>query len=726
MDTWLKKLMRNRFLKWFVKVGIYVTTFVIILSIVGMIEIPEQESYFDSTEFRELFVKKAGYVRDWIVRYDEEKIFSEVTQEQIDRFIENSGKEMTEQEAVEGILADRRNYYSTIQNELVLTNKNLDYFAIDVTTGRYLTNMEGSSTEEMMRELTNRSNYLIGNGYYILNLKYGSPHQISYYSDQYAMDMNYYAGEVFEGQSNYRIYMALKEKLIPGDDFYVGYHYAISYEKQKSNFYNMCVSAVILDIVLLIYWVLVTEYGEETSEDKERKGKYSQFDKLPIEVQLAIAGLGVMLYLFSIGFMIGTPSPVMNVSLQGIRYKTLGIILFFVLSMIPTLLELAVISSWVRHIKSRTFLEQMWGYRLARDLYTTAGSKTKTTLIIILVIMINSLVDYLIFSLGVRLYFRYYFRHEIVAWIFIIGWNLLGGVFLIKLLVDYRKIFKVAKAITEGELDRKVELGPTLPMFDEMAQTVNSMGDGLEKAVGESIKSERLKTELITNVSHDLKTPLTSIISYIDLLKGENIENKMAKEYINVLDERSHRLKQLVEDLVEASKAVTGNLKADIQILRFDELIGQALGEYQDRLELAGLMVVTDKMEEVYAYGDGRHMWRVIENLLSNVCKYAMPHTRVYIEVYSKDHYGYCTIKNISKEALNIDPNELTERFVRGDASRTTEGSGLGLAIAQSLLILQQGMLEITIDGDLFKVTVKVPKAEMDELLLQKTPVEEM
>lgn len=722
MDTWLKKLMRNRFLKWFVKVGIYVTTFVIILSIVGMIEIPEQESYFDSTEFRELFVKKAGYVRDWIVRYDEEKIFSEVTQEQIDRFIENSGKEMTEQEAVEGILADRRNYYSTIQNELVLTNKNLDYFAIDVTTGRYLTNMEGSSTEEMMRELTNRSNYLIGNGYYILNLKYGSPHQISYYSDQYAMDMNYYAGEVFEGQGNYRIYMALKEKLIPGDDFYVGYHYAISYEKQKSNFYNMCVSAVILDIVLLIYWVLVTEYGEETSEDKERKGKYSQFDKLPIEVQLAIAGLGVMLYLFSIGFMIGTPSPVMNVSLQGIRYKMLGIILFFVLSMIPTLLELAVISSWVRHIKNRRFLEQIWSYRLVRDLYMTAGSKAKTTIIIILVIMINSLADYLIFSLGGTLYFGY----GTVALIPIIEWNLLGGVFLIKWLVDYRKIFKVAKAITEGELDRKVELGPTLPMFDEMAQTVNSMGDGLEKAVGESIKSERLKTELITNVSHDLKTPLTSIISYIDLLKGENIENKMAKDYINVLDERSHRLKQLVEDLVEASKAVTGNLKADIQILRFDELIGQALGEYQDRLELAGLMVVTDKMEEVYTYGDGRHMWRVIENLLSNVCKYAMPHTRVYIEVYSKDNYGYCTIKNISKEALNIDPNELTERFVRGDTSRTTEGSGLGLAIAQSLLILQQGMLEITIDGDLFKVTVKVPKAEMDELLLQKTPVEEM
>jgi len=176
----------------------------------------------------------------------------------------------------------------------------------------------------------------------------------------------------------------------------------------------------------------------------------------------------------------------------------------------------------------------------------------------------------------------------------------------------------------------------------------------------------------------------------------------------------------IIRDLVEASKAITGNLKADMQFLRLDELIGQAIGEYQDRMELIGLVPVTDKLEEVYILADGRHMWRVVENLLSNVCKYAMPHTRVYIEVYSEGEYGYCTIKNISKEPLNIDPNELTERFVRGDASRTTEGSGLGLAIAQSLLIIQQGLLEITIDGDLFKIQIKVPLAKLDEEILEK------
>ncbi len=320
----------------------------------------------------------------------------------------------------------------------------------------------------------------------------------------------------------------------------------------------------------------------------------------------------------------------------------------------------------------------------------------------------------------------------------------------------------------EGELDKKIELGKTLPMLTELATSINSIGTGLEKAVGESIKSERLKTELITNVSHDLKTPLTSIISYIDLLKAEQIENETAREYIEVLDERSHRLKQLVEDLVEASKAVTGNLKANLEILRFDELVGQAIGEYLDRIEASNLTLVYHKMEETWVLADGRHMWRVIENLFSNVCKYAMPQTRVYIEMYEVtlvyhkmeetwvladgrhmwrvienlfsnvckyampqtrvyiemyegEGYSYCTIKNISKDLLNIDPNELTERFVRGDASRTTEGSGLGLAIAQSLIILQGGSLEIGIDGDLFKVIVKMPIAKKETITLEKS-----
>ena len=286
---------------------------------------------------------------------------------------------------------------------------------------------------------------------------------------------------------------------------------------------------------------------------------------------------------------------------------------------------------------------------------------------------------------------------------------------LLKFALEYKMLLKGAKEIAEGQFDRKVDLGNTVPVLTEMADTINSMGEGLEKAVAASVQSERLKTELITNVSHDLKTPLTSIISYIDLLKAEEIDNKVACEYINILDERSHRLKLLVEDLVEASKVVTGNVKAQIDTLRLDELVGQAIGEYLDRIENSGLEIIYSDVEEVYIDGDGRHMWRIVENLLSNVCKYAMPQTRVYIQVTHQDEFGCLIIKNISKDALNVKADELTERFVRGDVSRSTEGSGLGLAITQSLVTLQKGELDIHIDGDLFKVEIRMPKHEVKE-----------
>ena len=269
---------------------------------------------------------------------------------------------------------------------------------------------------------------------------------------------------------------------------------------------------------------------------------------------------------------------------------------------------------------------------------------------------------------------------------------------LSKVAFDYRRILQGTRNIARGNLEHKIHLEKSLPVLVELADTVNTIGTGLEKAVEQSVKSERLKAELITNVSHDLKTPLTSIISYIDLLKGEEINNEVAKEYIGVLDERSNRLKHLVEDLVEASKAVTGNVEAKLEPFMLDELVLQAVGEYTDRLEDQGLQLVMSKVQSVKVIGDSRHAWRIVENLLSNVSKYAMPQTRAYMEVLNQGEYGTFVIKNISKEALNINPEELTERFVRGDASRTTEGSGLGLAIAQSLIDLQAGQMAISIE----------------------------
>ena len=227
------------------------------------------------------------------------------------------------------------------------------------------------------------------------------------------------------------------------------------------------------------------------------------------------------------------------------------------------------------------------------------------------------------------------------------------------------------------------------------------------------MRSERFKAELITNVSHDLKTPLTSIINYVDLLKKEQIENPRAAEYIDVLDRKSQRLKKLTEDLVEASKASTGNLAVMRERISLTQLADQALAEYEERLSGQNLRVIrTFPEEEVWVEADGRHLWRVVDNLLSNCAKYALEGTRIYVEVSRGQTQAFLSVKNISREPLNVPPETLVERFVRGDESRTTEGSGLGLSIAQSLTELQKGTFRLTIDGDLFKAEIALPLAE--------------
>lgn len=234
---------------------------------------------------------------------------------------------------------------------------------------------------------------------------------------------------------------------------------------------------------------------------------------------------------------------------------------------------------------------------------------------------------------------------------------------------------------------------------------------GLSKAVDEQVKSERLKADLITNVSHDLKTPLTSIINYVDLIKREKIENPRVQEYINVLEQKSGRLKTLTEDLVEASKASSGNVNIDFQLLDYAEIVMQALGEFEDKFLIRRLEIVEHIPDHpVMIEADGRRLWRVIENLLNNCCKYAVKGSRVYVDVTEDENSCSFTIKNVSEAPLNISPEELTERFVRGDVSRTTEGSGLGLSIAKSLTSLMKGELVISIDGDLYKASVVFPK----------------
>lgn len=262
--------------------------------------------------------------------------------------------------------------------------------------------------------------------------------------------------------------------------------------------------------------------------------------------------------------------------------------------------------------------------------------------------------------------------------------------------------------IYEGKTDIYLDKEEMEGVLKEMTVYINDIAGGFSNAIEESLKSERLKTELITNVSHDIKTPLTSIINYVDLLKKEEIPNEKVKEYIDILDKKSYRLKKLTEDLVEASKVSSGNVKLNIEEINLKELIHQSIGEFKDRLEEKDLQTEINMPEEdIKIQADNRYMYRVIENLLSNITKYALDGSRVYIDLKKEKNKIEVSMKNISKDKLNISSDELMQRFVRGDKSRYTEGSGLGLSIAKSLTELQGGEFTIHIDGDLFKVVMK-------------------
>lgn len=264
--------------------------------------------------------------------------------------------------------------------------------------------------------------------------------------------------------------------------------------------------------------------------------------------------------------------------------------------------------------------------------------------------------------------------------------------------------------ISEGNTTYKINTQAFYGKERELAENINHISTGLETALQEKVRSERLKTDLITNVSHDIKTPLTSIINYVDLIKREGIEDPKILGYLDVLEQKSHRLKTLTEDLVEASKASSGNLKLEIASIDFVELIQQTNGEFEEKFSLRHLELVSDLPDEsFFIEADGRYLWRVLENLYNNAFKYAMEHSRVYVDIIQVEDMVVFTMKNISENPLNIRADELTERFVRGDVARTTEGSGLGISIAKSLTELQGGQFMLYIDGDLFKASVAFP-----------------
>lgn len=284
------------------------------------------------------------------------------------------------------------------------------------------------------------------------------------------------------------------------------------------------------------------------------------------------------------------------------------------------------------------------------------------------------------------------------------------AVYFFRQAIHRKKILDGIREISRGKLDYKFNTREFSGDYRELAEEINRIGEGLMQSVEENVKNERMKTELITNVSHDLKTPLTSIINYIDLIKMEQIENEKLQNYIGILEKKSQRLKQLTEDLVEVSKITSGSILLDMQPINMVELICQTGGEFNEIFEEVGLTVITRLPKDpVMILADGSRLWRVVQNLYNNVAKYALKNTRVFVELKESDGRAEFSIKDISAQELKKEPQELGERFVRGDESRGTEGSGLGLSIARHLTDMMGGTFEILVDGDLFTVSITFP-----------------
>ena len=378
----------------------------------------------------------------------------------------------------------------------------------------------------------------------------------------------------------------------------------------------------------------------------------------------------------------------------------------------------ALFMSIARRIKCRRFIDGFlsvkivkWFIRKIRKLLARIPEKKKAVLVIAGAFLVNAIA--LILFCGAA-------DEEVVTIVALLLIAVEGVIAynLIKYATDMDVLLKAGKRIEDGELDAKVNTDELTFNGKEMGETLNNLGSGLSKAVEASIRDERTKAELITNVSHDIKTPLTSIINYVDLLKKEDIDNEKARGYIEVLDQKSERLKNLILDLIEVSKASTGNIELECMDLNILQLLSQVMGEYEDKYAELGLEIVETKdVDNAIINADGRRVFRIIDNVLGNVSKYALPGTRVYVDVENTEaeagkQWVSLRIKNVSRQMLNITADELMERFVRGDRSRHTEGSGLGLSIAKNLTELQGGTFDLKIDGDLFVVTVGFPTVE--------------
>ncbi len=611
----------------------------------------------------------------------------------------------------------RRFESSVLQAQQALSKlKNVQYYLYNTNTGEVITNMPAEVTAENFREYLNSSDWYFG---------YTCDKGLTLYSDSLNIDTFYqgnyaipFADLLNSGFSDkgYDVYFNIPMPLERGDSFADAQEAFLTGASQIRAHCLATVALLIAAALLSLYLVLVTGHV------RGREGIcLAPGDKMPNDLHFVLSwGLGIAAGTGAVA----ACADQMSSGTDEIFFPAIGALLSAVVYML--------FIEWINSVAK--------GYKAGRPYFRSTliaklfmawhrGNKKffgalRRVYLTRLTSLSKKVRWFAIFYLAVNgVLALFTFERIGIALFFLVLFN------AVCLILAWRYVIALDKIITAAQKERDGEPAPLL-YAENMPQPLRSLAENFcatqetkEAAIEEALKGERMKTELITNVSHDLKTPLTSIISYVDLLGKCDIQDETAKNYIRVLDEKSGRLKRLIEDLVEASKVSSGAVTLNKMRVNLCELATQAVGEMEDSFSAKRLEIVLSMPEKPpVIFADSQKTWRIIDNLLNNARKYSLEGTRVYVDVREENGQGIFSVKNVSAEALNIPPEELTQRFVRGDQSRTNEGSGLGLSIAKDLCTLQGGELALEIDGDLFKATVKLPKAYEGDFS-KETPV---
>ncbi len=576
-------------------------------------------------------------------------------------------------------------YYEVINYRNTMVSQYIHYIIIDKENGNMFTNIRSNNYPDEINKLkAEKTNWSYQDGKITTNID-----SINQESTKY-MTSSTYSTDNLEG---YEVYSNIDPSTLSYSNSLYVQQTVYNMFKGHENLPVYLIPLSAISIIIMIVYLIWATGHEKGKEDIQ----LNSIDKISYEV-----------ISFVIMFVIGMMMSFAIASIESQIPQKILISVFLLCYLIGYACLAVWVSTTIRRLKAKQFIRSFLTYKVCRWIKVTLEK------------IFRKVTDKQNTNRKITIIYWGFVAVSIILACFL--WSGIGFLILIafwiwayyKLLQYNKKVQKINEAlknIYEGNPNVKLneeELEGTLKI---MAKYINDIAGGFTNAIEQSLKSERLKTELITNVSHDIKTPLTSIINYVDLLKKEDIQNAQIEQYIAVLDKKSQRLKKLIEDLVEASKVSSGNVKLNMEVINLKELLNQSMGEFEDKLEKKNLKIEMDlPNENVLIKADNRYLYRVIENVFSNISKYALEGSRVYIKLEKQKEEVYLEFKNISKDKLNISAEELMQRFVRGDKSRYTEGSGLGLSIAKSLTELQDGKFKIDIDGDLFKVVIKWKK----------------